>query len=443
MILLGLTIAASLAASPGAGDAVAQAERLAHAALARPAAEASLADARRALALTQDFDPRRFVQANAKGELIEDAYREALARYRTHRALVYQAVGECLAQQSQARAATRYLRRALLLDAGEGRRAAFARALVRDDRAAEALDVIGQQPTATIGGDLLAVAQQAADAAAVPSLQAELDRARLAKLNVVPKPEPRDGPVIFGERLRLSTGAPFRLDEDGTTVVYAADPSCRSCTSDVEALGKIVPASVRILVAPAVPDQDRPLRQTLQLYQRSWPMILGGRADAFGSKAPIVWVIGRRGWSAAVVAPPFDRALPAVLELFTRRDLDETLPRAAWNRRAVVRRALPPAPGLIDETLAPGEDEPAPPEFEEALRAFRANKATEALRLLEKLEVKADGWLLSPEARLDRALCLAHAGQTERARGLLRAIGDSRFQDHVDAMLESLSPKAR
>jgi hypothetical protein len=419
-----------------AAGPVAEAERLAAAAKASPKAEASLADARRALVLTETFDPLRFVAMGRKGELVEDTYREALGRYRSHRAKLYEAMGECLTEQGQARAGVRYLRRAVLLDPSRPRVAALARALLGDDRAPEALDLAVRQP-GSLDGELLAAAQKAADAAAVPSLQGELDRARLQKLPE-PRPEPRDGPIVFGERLRLSTGAPFRLDEAGTTVVYVSDPGCRSCSSDIEALGKVVPEGVRVFVAPAVPDTDHPLRQALALYRRSWPVILGAREGAYGDAAPAVWVIGRGGWSAAVVRSPFVRVLPAVLEVFAQSDVPEARPRAAWNRRAPARRALPPHPSLLDDGLAPGEDEPAPPELAQAVTAFREKRTAEAARLFDALEARGDGWLLSPEARLNRALCVAAGGSHERARALLRGIGDSRFQERVDQALESL-----
>lgn len=437
MLLPSLTFAALLAAA--ATTPVAQAERLAAAAKASPKAEASLADARRALAMTETFDPLRFVTMGRKGELVEDAYREALARYRVHRAPLYEALGECLAEQGRARAGVRYLRRAWLLDPTRERVAALARALLADeDRGAEALDLVARHAATSVDGELLAVAQRAADAAAVPSLQAELDRARLAKLAMEPRPEPRDGPVAFGERLRLSTGAPFRLDEEGTTVVYVADSGCRSCSSDIEVLGKLVPEGVRVLVAPAVPDMDHPLRQALALYRRSWPVILGGREGGYGDAVPAAWVIGRGGWSAAVVRSPFARALPAVLQVFAQVDVQEARPRAAWNRRPPVRRSLPAPPPLADEGLAPGEDEPPPPELIEAVAAFRGKRPLEALRLFETVEERGDGWLLPPEMRLNRALCLAAAGRHEQARTILRAIGDSRFQERVDQALESL-----
>ena len=70
---------------------------------------------------------------------------------------------------------------------------------------------------------------------------------------------------------------------------------------------------------------------------------------------------------------------------------------------------------------------------------FRSKgQKAEALRLFDALEAKGDGWLLPPEARLDRALCLAALGRREEARRMLLRTGDSRFQDDVDRTLEQV-----
>jgi len=50
-----------------------------------------------------------------------------------------------------------------------------------------------------------------------------------------------------------------------------------------------------------------------------------------------------------------------------------------------------------------------------------------------------DGWLLPPEARLDRALCLALAGQRDAARRILLRTGDTRFEDAIDRLLEKVA----
>jgi len=119
--------------------------------------------------------------------------------------------------------------------------------------------------------------------------------------------------------------------------------------------------------------------------------------------------------------------------------VQETVPRPSWNRRPVDRSPLPPPPALLPEGIAPGEDAPAPPEFDAAVAAYRAGKAAEAQRLFDVLEAKGDGWLLPPEARLDRALCLARAGQRDAARRILLRTGDSRFEEKVDQLLEAVA----
>jgi hypothetical protein len=74
--------------------------------------------------------------------------------------------------------------------------------------------------------------------------------------------------------------------------------------------------------------------------------------------------------------------------------------------------------------------------------AFRGGRHAEALRLFGVLEARGDGWLLPPEARLNRAQCLARQGRHSEAREILLAIGDSRFQTDVDRILESVgSPR--
>jgi hypothetical protein len=431
LLLAGLLSAVTL--TPAA-----RAERLALAARAHAKDPTALAEAREALALTHEFDPTAYIKAGKKGEVVEDEYRAALAEYRRHRARLYEAVGACLDARGQARAAVRYLQRALVLDPPGADLGALGFALVHDNRPQEALDVLLSRASGLLAGDRLAAAQEAADLAGIPSLQAELDRVRLGRLELLPRPEPRDGPVRFAERLRLSTGAPLNLEDGVVSVVYVAPGSCRTCSQDLAELSRVVPADVRALVAPADPEDDRTLRQALELYRVKWPVVLGARAGAYGPKAPVVWVIGRAGLSAAVVSPPFARAIPAVLEIFARDEVSEGRPRAKWNGRSAERRKLVDPPALPAEGLIPGEDDPAPPEFTAAETAFRAGRAGEAEAAIAALAARGDGWLLGPEAALDRALCLAKRGDVASARRLLRTIGDSRVQERVDRALESL-----
>jgi len=429
--MLPLVVVLALAGPP-AGEA----ERLATRALqsGAPPAE-SLADARRALSLTAEFDPTDFVRAGRKGEVVEDEFVAARRAYRRHRALLYEAVGASLARAGDHRAGARYLRRAVLLEPSEERVARLARSLLAVDRAPEALRLIlGQASASAFSAASLALVEEAANAAGLPSAQLEIDRVRLPAMAA--GAVYRDGPFRLPEKARLSTGAPLRLDE-GLFVLYAADDTCRSCSADLEDLKRAVPAGVSVVLVPEAPDRDLALRQVLSLYRYAWPVFVARNAwTDLGLEPGSVLVVARGGWAGATVKPPFMATLPAVLGVFGKVDIRETIPRPSWNGRPVDRRPAPPPPALLPEGLAPGEDEPAPAEFDRAVEAFRAGRPAEALRVFESLEGKGDGWLLPPEARMNRALTLAALGRREEARRLLLRIGDSRFQEDVDRALE-------
>jgi tetratricopeptide (TPR) repeat protein len=423
---------------PAVGN-VEKAERVAVQVLQETGAppEDSLVRARGALELTAEFDPTDFVTAGRKGEVVEDEFVAARRAYRRHRALLYEAVGASQARAGEHRAAVRYLRRAVLLEPGEARVARLARSLLAVGRAPEALRLIlGHGGAGDLSPASLALVLQAVDAAGFPSAQLEIDRVRLAA--AVPGAVYRDGPFRLSAGGRLSSGAPLRL-EDGLVVLYAADATCRSCSADLQELKRAVPAGVRVVLVPEAPDRDQALRQIAGLYKYDWPLLIGsGAAAELGLSPGSVLVVARAGWAGAVVKPPFLPALASALSLFGRVDVRETLPRPGWNGRPVDRRPAPPAPGLLPEGLAPGEDEPAPQEFDAAVAAYRTGRPAEALRGFETIENKGDGWLLPPEARLDRALALAALGRREEARRILLRIGDSRFQEEVDRALEKV-----
>jgi len=126
-----------------------------------------------------------------------------------------------------------------------------------------------------------------------------------------------------------------------------------------------------------------------------------------------------------------------------QQDFPESVPRPQWNRQAPDRSPLPSRPALLEDGLAPGEDDPAPPGFDAAVEAYRAGRYAESLKLFESLANQGDGWLLSPEARLNRALCLAGLGRREQARRLLLRTGDSRFQEALDRTLEKIGSAGR
>jgi tetratricopeptide (TPR) repeat protein len=429
-LALSLLLAAS--ASP-----VREAERLAEAALASAERNppAALADARRALALTAEFEPTAFVQAGRKGEVLEDAFLAARAAYRLHRARLYDAVGEALARSGQAVPAARYLRRAVALDPVPARAFRLARALLAVGRHAEALAVLQDQVrVGEISAEARALFEQATDAARLPSAQFEIDRARLRTLNAGP-PEPRDGPVALPAGARLSTGVPLTI-EGAPLVLYRAEPSCRSCSQDLQDLRRVLPAGTRIAIVPGAPADDYALRQVLQLYRIDWPLAVGrGIAEGLALEPRVALVVARGGWAAATVRSPF-AALPAVLTILSQRDLAETVPRERWSQRPPDRSQAAPLPPLRAGGFAPGDETPAPARFEEAVAAYDAHRPADALRLVDALAAEADAWLLPPEHRLDRALCLAALGRRDEARRILLRIGDSRFQEAVDAALD-------
>ena len=423
-----------------------EAERLATEAvrIATEKPQQALAQARKALALTAEFEPTAFVKAGRKGEVVEDAYLAAREEYRRHRARLYQGFGEMLLQQGQAVAASRYLRRAVLLGPDLAPSLLLARALLAQGKGRPALDVLERAYGAgSAGPDLVALVGQAADVARLPSAQAEIDRARLARLGAGAVPY-RDGPFTLPPGVRLSTNPVLRLEDAPINLIYEAELSCKSCSIDLETLKRDVPRTVRVMTLAEVEDHDAALRQVLSLYRLDWPVLLGKGLPALLHLEPrSALIIARDGWAGAVLKAPFGASLAAALAVFAQSDIPETRPRPEWNRRPAERRLPSPLPGLLPEGLAPGEDEPAPAEFNGTVEAFRKGRKAEALRLFEGLEARGDGWLLPPEARLDRALCLAGLGRREEARRMLLRTGDSRFQDDVDRALEAVGSPSK
>jgi len=432
---------AALLCAPGAEAAVTAATVEKAGRLAREAATAcaggdasAAARARQALDLTAEFDPTAFVKAGRKGEVVEDLYVEARKEYRSHRALVYQAMGECLAAEGSAPAAARYLGRAVLLDGAPERRVALARARLRAHAPAAALELL--LPLA--GTAPMALIEEAADAAGLASVQVEIDRARL---KAIEKATPVEGPLRLPPAARLSTGGPLRFEAD-PVVLYVGSSACQTCSADLQAL-KRAAAGVRVVLWPEDPEHDQAFRQVAILYKYDWPFLVGVRPSLIaGVTPPSLVVVGREGWSAARL--PADRmgVLGDVLALLARRDLDEARPRKGWNGRPADRTfASAPAPAFLDEGLAPAEDEGAATSFAAGLTAFRAGRFQEALRSFDA--AAAEGALLPPEARLNRAVCLGRLGRKDEARLILLKIGDSRFQDEIDRIMEGLNLHSR
>lgn len=422
-----------------AGGRVKEAERLAAEAvrLSAQRAPAALDVARRALSLTEDFDPTAFVSAGRKGEVVEDTYQQARLDYRRHRAALYAAMGEALAAADRKRAATRHFGRAALLEPTAERAQRHARALLDEGRGQEALDALRRHGKGGLGPEAVALFERAAEMLALPSAQAEIDRARLQPLGAAV--EVRDGPLKLADAARMSTGAPFRLGED-LTAFYMASTACLTCSQDLETLQRVVPAGTRVVMVAEDPERDHALRKILALYRHPWPLLLGrGQFQALGAPGGTVLVVARGGWVGVVARPPLHDTVPAVIAALARTDLQETRPRPSWNSRPPDRTPVPPPPSLLPDGLAPGEDLPMPGPFTAAADAYRAGKYLEALRFVQALAAKDEGWLLPPEERYDRALFLAGLGRRDEARKLLLAIGDSRFQNEVDRALERVA----
>ncbi len=332
-----LALALAVALLPQAGvsrdrGGMAEAERLAAEAvrLAPQDPAAALQKARRALAMTLEFVPTEFVTAGRKGEVVEDEFQAARDGYRRHRAGLYEAVGTALARRGDALAASRYQRRAFLLDPTPDRGLALARSLNDLGRGREALDTV-QRAIAGLAGlkpEAAEVIARAADVAGLPSAQAEIDRGRLAAA-LGKAVQLREGPLELPPGVRLSTSPVVRLDEAAITVLYASEATCRNCSADLEGLARQVPKDVRVIAVPPGDDQDQALRQVLALYKRTWPLLMGrDLAARLRLKPRSLLIVARGGWTHAVLQAPFGAELGAALAALQRVDVTETVPRA-------------------------------------------------------------------------------------------------------------------
>lgn len=406
---------------------------------------AALAQAHKALAMTNEFNPTIFVEMGRKGEVVEDEFQAARKTYGEHRARLYAAVGTILGMQGERQASRRYLARAFLLDDRPSRGLALARAEIVDGRGREALSsaLKAISDAKSLSPEALMIISQAADAARLPSAQAEVDRMRL-KATLGKGVTVREEQVTVPTGTRLSSHPSFRLDDAPVNVLYMAEASCRNCSADLAELRRLVPDGVRLLIVPEGDDRDAEVRQVLSIYRYPWPLLLGPNLASHLKLEPrAALVVARGGWSAAELTAPFGRMLNAVIDAYRKVDIQESVPRPRWNRRPVDRRPLPAPPSLLEDGFAPGEDEPFPPEFVAVVEAYRQKRYQEALKGVDRLEAVGDGWLLPPEARLNRALCLAGLGRHREARRILLRTGDSRFEDAIDDTLERVAPKGQ
>jgi tetratricopeptide (TPR) repeat protein len=403
-------------------------------------APAAVERARRAVAATEEFQPTAFVAAGRKGEVVEDEFQAARDAYRRHRARLYEALGRALAAEGQELPASRYLRRAFLLDPTPPRGVALAGALNTLGRGREALDTVQRAIGGLVGlkPDTAEAISRAADVAGLPSAQVEIDRGRL-KAQLGDKVTLREGPLEMPSGAHLSNAPTFRIEDAPLTLIYAAEASCRSCSADLEEIAREAPRDARVL-ALAPGDEDQALRQVIALYRRPWPLLVGHNVAKELELTPrSAMLVARNAFTVAVLKAPFGADLGTAIAALQRNDVTETVPRPTWNRRPVDRSPLPPPPALLPEGIAPGEDAPFPPEFTAAVEAYRARRFQEALAAFDAVAAKGDGWLLPAEARLDRALCLAGLGRRDEARRILLRTGDSRFEDAIDALLEKVA----
>jgi hypothetical protein len=230
-VALATVLAVALApqtAPSRAGGGTAEAERLAAEAVRQAAqdATAALRTARRALALTAEFVPTDFVDAGRKGEVVEDEFQAAREAYRRHRSSLYEAVGSVLARRGDPLAASRYQRRAFLLEPTPDRGLALARSLNELGRGREALDAVQRAIAGLVGlkPEAAEVIARAADVAGLPSAQSEIDRGRL-QATLGKAVELREGSLQLPPGACLSTTPVVRLDDVPLSVLYASEAS--------------------------------------------------------------------------------------------------------------------------------------------------------------------------------------------------------------------------
>ena len=352
LVALALAVALSGAAGRRARRAPrrSEAERLAQQAVALAAQDpaAALAKARRALALTAEFIPTEYVDAGRKGEVVEDEFKAARDAYKRHRATLYEAVGSVLARQAQPLAASRYQRRAFdsRPDARPRPRpralAQRSRPRARGARHGAARDRRSHGPAARGGGGDRARGRRRRAAE-----RAGRDRPRTAR------GDPGLGRSSCGRgrssclrASRLSTNPVFRLDEAEINVIYAAEASCRSCSADLEELARQVPKRrARAHAAPGRRPGQRAapgagaLPPAVAAAARAQPRDEPGAASALAADRR-----ARRVDAGGAHARPSAPRSARRSRRSSASDVQETVPRANWNRRPVDRTPPPKPP---------------------------------------------------------------------------------------------------
>lgn len=385
--------------------------------------------AEQAEAASRVFDAAAFAAVGRRGEILGADVDEALTRYRAHRAVVHSAWGRALLAAGRSTEARVVAERALRLAPDASRRVDFAEALQQSGDAAAALRALVDSDS--FDRAAIATLERIVDQLGRPSAQAEIDVGRLRR-------SAHRGAIRLRERpspalkASLSTGAPLRLDSDAPAVFYYAAGGCVSCSGDLENAGAL-PSGPPILVAEDEATEVV-LRRVANLYRLPSPVLVGGGLRVFGRASGDRWiVVARRG--LVVVGLSETSAVRDVVATLARRDLAESLPRVAWNRRDVpgpftdpaVAPAAAPDSGAALLVGGPGVDG--------ARAEFDAGRYERALERLRAGTLATDG-LLPGDRRLNEAVCLSRSGRRREARAILVGVGDTEDPKRVRRELD-------
>ena len=257
---------------------------------------------------------------------------------------------------------------------------------------------------------------RAADVAGLPSAQAEIDRGRLvatlgkarraARGTVRDAPgraaldEPRVPPRRGGAHRRLRRrglvpdllGRPRGAGPAGAEG-RAGRSRCRRGTTRTRPCARCWPSTA----GPGRCCSGRDLAARLRLEPRS------------------VLLVARGGWTQAVLQAPFGPELGSAIAAppASGRPGDRAARRAGTAGRSTARRSRR-RPACSRRASLRGRTSPFRPSSRPAVEAFRAGRAAEAPRRSTRSRPGATGGCCPPEARLNRALCLARARPARR-----------------------------